>query len=366
MKGIRTVLGDVAPETAGISLTHEHVRYAYPGCEYDHRNVWDFEEAAASVTAVLTEGLKDHGILTVVDLTPAEIGRHPELMAEASRRSGVNIVATSGFFPESTGMGIPFHWRRQSVEYIEEMLVRDVTEGMVYDGRQTGYRAGILKAATGGLGPQQPTPVGSDGRHIGPYERKVIKAIGRAQRRLGCAINTHTQPMDYAFTNPGVELLELLEEAGADPGKVIIGHAFVHPNLDQLKAICERGACLQIDHIGIPWQNESAEQLDEAIAVAVCKLADLGYLDRLVFSYDRFFTHARGPVTQDEPEQLNEEVPFGYIFDSFAPRLESKGFGRNELEQVLVLNPARLLSLDGQSARDLEDGSKTIDHKEAV
>jgi phosphotriesterase-related protein len=341
---IRTVLGDIAPADAGVTLTHEHIRYAYPGCEFDHRNVWDFDTVARDVAAVLRKGLEENAIRTVVDLTPAEIGRHPELIAEVSRRSGTHIVATTGFFPESTGMGILFHWRRQSVEYIEEMLLRDLTEGMVYDGRLTPYKAGILKVSTGGLGKDQPTPIGPDGRYIGLHERQIIKAVARAQRKVGCAINTHTQPMDYAFTNPGVELLDLLEEAGADPARVIIGHAFVHPKLDQLRAICERGASLQIDHVGIPWQNESAEQLDELIADAVVALADRGHLDRLVFSYDRFFAHARGPVTEAEPEQLNELVPIGYLFENFAPRLARKGFGLAEFDTVMVDNPRRLLA----------------------
>ena len=96
-------------------------------------------------------------------MTPAEIGRHPALFAEVARRSGANIVATTGFFPESSGMGIPFHWRRQSVERVTEMLVRDLTEGMVYDGKLTPYKAGILKAATGGLGAAQPM-LGGRGR----------------------------------------------------------------------------------------------------------------------------------------------------------------------------------------------------------
>ena len=49
MAKIRTVLGDIAPEDAGVTLTHEHIRYAYPGCEHDHRNVWDFDTVADEV-----------------------------------------------------------------------------------------------------------------------------------------------------------------------------------------------------------------------------------------------------------------------------------------------------------------------------
>jgi phosphotriesterase-related protein len=343
MTKIRTVLGDISPDEAGITLTHEHLRYAYYGTEFDHKNAWTFEQTATDVARALREG-RDRGIQTVVDMTPAEIGRHPELYAEASRRSGVHVVAITGFFPESAGMGIPFHWRRTSLEYTTDMLVRDLTEGMMYDGYLTPYKAGMIKCSTGGLNANEPTPMGEDGRRIGKFERHAIAACARAQRQVGCTINTHTQPRDYAYTNPGIELLDEIEMNGGDPTRVIIGHAFVHPNVDQLLAICRREANLQIDHIGIPWQNDSAEQLDEDIANAVCAVADAGYLDRMVFSYDRFFSHARGPVTESEAEQLNELVEMGYMFDKFAPRLEKKGFGKAELHQVLVENPKRLLA----------------------
>jgi hypothetical protein len=34
----------------------------------------------------------------------------------------------------------------------------------------------------------------------------------------------------------------------------------VNPDIDQLTAICARGANLQIDHIGIPWRHSSADE----------------------------------------------------------------------------------------------------------
>ena len=343
MAVIRTVLGDISPDDAGITLTHEHIRYAYAGCEYDHRSTWDFQTVANDIAHVLRGGLSDYSIRTVVDLTPAELGRHPALIAEVARRSGVHMVATTGFYGESNGMGIPFYWRRKSIEYLEEMMVRDLTEGMVYDASPTATRAGIIKVATGVLG-AKPTPIGPNGRRIGIYEDRAIRAAARAQREIGCAINTHTHPVDYSVTNPGIELLDILEEEGADPGKVVIGHPFINGTIEQLKAICERGASLQVDHIGIPWHHDSAEKLDELMAELICALTDLGNLDRLVFSYDRFFNHGRGPVTEEDPEQFNTLVSFGYLFEQFAPRLEKKGFGKAELTRVLVDNPRRLLS----------------------
>src|SRR5437016_1698983 len=163
MPGIRCVLGDVAPEKAGLTLTHEHVRYQYQGCEFDHNNVWDFEAMAKDVGGKVRQMAGDYGVKTMVDLTPPDIGRHPELIAEVSRRSGVGIVACTGFYAER--MGIGFYWRRKSVDYLAEMMVRDITEGMVYNNSLTKYRAGVIKVATGGMAetPQEP-----NGRRIGP------------------------------------------------------------------------------------------------------------------------------------------------------------------------------------------------------
>lgn len=345
MEVIRTVTGDIPAQEAGITLTHEHIRYAYPGCEYDPKNVWDFTEVAGEIAGTLARAKEAYAYQTIVDLTPAEIGRHPELMAESSRRSGVNIVATAGFFP--AGLGIMTHWRRQDIDYITEMLVSDLTAGMVHDYSLTPYKAGILKAATGGSGVDRiATPAGVHGRRISKHEDKVIRAIARAQVQVGCAINTHTQPIDYSVTNPGIELLDLLMEEGVDPGKVIIGHALINPHPEQLRQICERGANIQIDHIGIPWQHESAEELDELLANHVIELTEAGYLNRLVFGFDRFFHHSRGPVSPEEPDQLNELVKLDYLFEEFVPRLSKKGFGEEELRKVLVENPIRILAFD--------------------
>ena len=95
---------------------------------------------------------------------------------------------------------------------------------------QTGIKAGAIKIATGqeSVDPK-PSPIGPNGRRIHIYEDRLIRAAGRAQKATGCCINTHTDPMDYTVTNPGIEQLDIIEEEGGDPTKVIIGHAFVEP-----------------------------------------------------------------------------------------------------------------------------------------
>ncbi len=99
---------------------------------------------------------------------------------------------------------------------------------------------------------------------------------------IGCAVNTHTDPNDYAVTNPAMEQLDLLEDKGADLTKVIIGHTFIqNTGMHQLYEICDRGATVNVDHIGIPWKHGSIDELDAILAEGVFDLVERGYTDRI-------------------------------------------------------------------------------------
>jgi phosphotriesterase-related protein len=340
----RTVTGDVPADDMGRTLTHEHLLYTYPGGEYDHNSAFTLDDAVRRISKELKTGMDEWGYRTIVDMTPCEVGRHPELMRRVAQDTGCNVIAVTGFFPES--MGLPYWFKRQTVEELSEFYERDITHGMVFAGTQTDIKAGAIKIATGqeGVTPK-PSPVGPNGRHLSMNEDRLIRAAGRAQKRLGVAINTHTDPMDYTVCNPGLEQLEIIEEEGGDPRKVIIGHAFIEPQgVEQIADICRRGANVQIDHMGIPWRHDSADDLDESMAVLICELADRGYLSQMTITYDRWFFNPRGPATDDNPQLLNEKVGLGYLFESFAPRLKSKGFRAEDLETMLIDNPKRILS----------------------
>jgi len=340
---IRTVIGDVPADRMGRTLTHEHLLYTYPGGEYDHLSAFRLDDAVERIAKELKAGMEACDYRTIVDMTPCEVGRHPELMRRVAKATGCNVIAVTGFFPES--MGVPYWFKRQTVEELTEFYVRDITQGMVFAGTQTDIKAGAIKIATGqeGVHPK-PSPVGPNGRHISSSEDRLIRAAGRAQQRLGVCINTHTDPQDYTVTNPGIEQLDIIEEEGGDPGKVIIGHAFVAPrDVEQIVDICRRGANVQVDHIGIPWRHDSVDDLDEQIATLMSEVAERGYLAQMTITYDRWFFNPRGPATDDNPQLLNEKVPLDYLYTSFAPRLEKKGFRTADLETILVDNPRRIL-----------------------
>ena len=251
MKKIRTVTGDVPAEKMGRTLTHEHLLYTYPGGEYDHNSSFDLDKAVDRIATELKAGADEYD--TARCRHDARRSWPPSGVDEtSSQKTGVNVIAVSGFFPER--MGIPYWFRRQTVEELADFYIRDLTEGMVFAGTKTGIKAGAIKIATGQESVEpKPSPIGPNGRRIHLYEDRLIRAAGRAQKATGCCINTHTDPMDYTVTNPGIEQLDIIEEEGGDPTKVIIGHAFVEPQgIHQVIEILDRGAFVQVDHIGIP------------------------------------------------------------------------------------------------------------------
>ena len=335
MSRVRTVLGDILPEAVGVTLTHEHTILNWPGAELDHRAAFDWDQVVNDVAAELKQGRELFDLATVVDCTPADMGRNPRFMVEVAKASGVNVVATTGFFCES--MGVPEHWRRQSLEEIRDFLIRDITDGIV----GTKVRCGIIKAATGqdDANPH-PTPVGPNGRRVGVHEDRIIRAVGRAQRELGVPLTTHTDPMDWEVTNIGLEQLEILMEEGADPAKICIGHTFF-ARVEQIEEILSRGAYVQMDNIGTGWRGLS----DEAVVDKACALIDKGYLDRILLTFDRFFYQVRGPqpFTGYDPEVAPRKT-LDFLPDSFLPLMRSKGLGEQEIRRIMVENPTRLLA----------------------
>jgi phosphotriesterase-related protein len=339
---IRTILGDIDPEDAGAVLTHEHTLLHWPGAEFDHRAMYDLAHVLRGLSAELDEARRRFGLGTIVDCTTVEMGRHPHILTEVSRRCGVHIVAVTGFFCET--MGIPYHWRRQSVDELAAFFARDITEGIA----GTDIRCGVIKAASGQDDAHPtPSPKGIGGRHIGEFEQRVFRAAARAQRMTGAPITTHIDPEDWKVTNIGLEQLELLLEEGADPAKTIIGHTFF-ASWEQLAAILERGAYVQLDNIGTKWRGLS----DPVTIDLMYRAVEAGFEDRLLLTFDRFWYQVRGdrPFSELDPE-VATRMPISFLPDVFLPQMRARGLSEATIHKIMFENPARLLTFPDWAKR---------------
>src|SRR5438045_4354976 len=104
---------------------------------------------------------------------------------------------------------------------------------------------------------------------------KVFRAVGKAHVATNIPIFTHTGIPGKS----ALEQLDLLEDAGVKPDRIVIGHLgnLVDTNVYVHKAICRRGAFVGFDRQG----NNDAQQVPMVMA-----LVEVGFADHLMFSSD--------------------------------------------------------------------------------
>ncbi|MFI5262425.1 MAG: hypothetical protein ACHQZR_07725, partial [Candidatus Limnocylindrales bacterium] len=206
---------------------------------------------------------------------------------------------------------------RRSVDELADRLVDEATEGV----EGSGIRPGILGE------------IGTDKPWLTAREERVHRAVGRAARRTGLAVTTHSVMSDV-----GLAQLRILEDEGVDPARVIIGHADSFPDPAYYLAVIGRGATVEFDFLGMSFTPLERAGEPRLIRLILDLLAR-GHAGQLLFSQD---------VCHD-----GQLVAFGghgytYLHDAFLPRLRAAGVDEGTLRMITIDNPRRLLSLPGE------------------
>lgn len=137
MSKVNTVLGTVPAEELGAVAVHEHVGYGMPGSELDTR-WWKTAEQRYEETVPKLRQFREHGGGTFVDVTGICNGRDVDYYKTLSAKTGVNIVACTGFVGGDTALP---YFARASVDYLTRHFVHEITAGI----GDTGSRAGVIK-----------------------------------------------------------------------------------------------------------------------------------------------------------------------------------------------------------------------------
>lgn len=329
MAVVQTVTGPVDAGALGRTLVHEHIRISWVGEELDPTYAWDRAGAVAQAVDKMSE-LLDAGFRTFVDPCPIELGRDPELYAEIAQKSGMQIVCTTGFYTEYQAMGIPYYWRARDPEEIAEFYLGELTDGIA----GTGIRPGAIKAATG--------------LEVTAAERRVLTGAALAQRAAGVAIITHTESSRHGDVQQ-----DIFDGAGADLGRVLIGHQDEQDDVAPIRKLAERGTFVGIDRIGLELLAP-----DERRADHVAALVRDGLTGHVCLSQDHICTlTAPRPSIYVPPErrearaamaeQIDWQVrgrPYTYLVTDFVPELLERGVTAPDVETMLVDNPRRLLT----------------------
>jgi phosphotriesterase-related protein len=311
MPHVQTALGPIDPADLGFTLPHEHTAIALwhiPG-RWDY---WELTRDRPVIEAELAR-YRDAGGRTLVDLTLAGVGRDPAWLADLSRTSGLHLVMGAGWYRDAY---YPPEARidRRSVDDLADELVREATDGV----GETGIRPGILGE------------IGTDKPWLSAREERVHRAVARAARRTGLAITTHAVMSDV-----GLAQLRVFEEEGADPTRVVIGHADSYPVLDHYLAIVGRGATVEFDFLGMSFTPQEHHG-EGRIVELLCELLARGHVERVLLSQD---------VCHNAQLTRYEGNGYTYLHETFLPRLRAAGVSDAEIETMTVANPRRLLTI---------------------
>jgi phosphotriesterase-related protein len=203
---------------------------------------------------------------------------------------------------------------RRSVDDLADELVAESEHGV----GETGIRPGIIGE------------VGTDKPWLSPAEERVHRAVARASRRTGLAISTHA-----VLSDVGLAQLRIFEEEGADPGRVVIGHADSYPVLDHYLAIIERGANIEFDFLGMSF-TPTERHGEGRVVELLCELLSRGHAGRIFLSQD---------VCHDSQLTRYEGNGYTYLTETFLPRLRAAGVSDVEIDTMTVGNPRRLLTI---------------------
>ena len=340
---VQTVLGPVEPSVLGPTTTHEHLiidfsfmfrepegadaqRLAREEITLKNRGWIAYNHYSSLPNLLLTDVdtaveearlFKTAGGGTIVDATTIGIGRDPAGLARVAREAGINVVMGAGFYVDAVH---PPDMDSRTEDDLARRIVEDIEQGA--DG--TDVRAGVI----GEVGCTWP---------LTDNERKSLRASAVAQRETGAAILIHPGRHETA----PLEIIEILDDAGADVGRVIMGHLDrTIAEFEALKSLAETGCYLEWDLFGNESSHYPLADMDmpsDSQRMDFIKRAvdELGCGDRIVMAHDictrhriiRYGGHG-----------------YGHIFENIAPRMRRRGFTDDQVRALTQENAARVLT----------------------
>ena len=321
---INSVLGPISPDNIGTTLVHEHFAFAYPGWQADDTIApYDYKAVLKTNLAAIKAAQK-YGIKTIIDATTNDVGsRNPTLYKELARKTGVNIICSTGLYTEHEGS--PTYFKTMHAWYgidisklMSELFIKEITKGI----SKTGVKAGVIKCGTSGGGP------------ISPYETAVLKAAVVAQKTTGVPIITHTEgPLG------GVEQAELFLAESVNPKKVMIGHVSNSSDIEYHKMILKKGVYIAFDRIGFEFITPTDINVKN-----IAELCKLGFASQIMLSHDTVNVWLARQNTA-APAHVLEVLAnwrMDFISEKVVPALKAQGVTDEQIKAMMVDNPRNL------------------------
>ena len=273
MKSVMGVQGAIQETELGFTLPHEHLftdlsfywngedaaalPHFIPGDKRSietrakvMENPWGYWENCVldELECALHEAkaFQAYGGRTIVDLSPSHgMGRNPASLLVVAERTHMNVVMACGRYAEPS---LTEAEKEMSVGQIEQNFLDEFEHGCP---DLSLVKPGLLKVAF-------------VDRLDKPAEIRSLRAAGRAQGKIGCALSIHP----HIWAPDSHQILDILEEEGCDLRKVILCHQdYLGEQSDYLDSLAKRGVMLEFDTFGSGrindrfWQQSESEKI---------------------------------------------------------------------------------------------------------
>lgn len=304
---IMTVNGLIDASQLGKTLIHEHFIVDFIGADKISFARWDREAVIKKVMPYLLEA-KQEGVKTIFDCTPNFLGRDVVLLQRLAKESQVQIVTNTGYYGARENQHLPASAFTETAEQLADRWVKEFENGI----ENTNVKPGFIK-------------IGVDANEqLSEVHQKLVRAAALTHLRTGLTICSHTGPGKTAFQE-----LEILQQSDVHPSAFVWVHAQAEKDKGLFISAAKRGAWVSLDGIGRGDFDSYVDSLE--------KLKSEALLHRVLISHDA------GWYKPDEPE--GEYKGYTNIFKELVPRLVKRGFTENDVDQLLVKNPADAFSI---------------------
>ncbi len=304
---VMSINGQLASSELGTTLPHEHFLVDFIGADSTGFHRWNKDTVITVVLPFLMEA-KKMGIVTIIECTPAYLGRDPELLKRLSEASGLNIMTNTGYYGAVNNKAIPGSAFDETADQIAGKWIDEWENGI----GSTGIRPGFIKIAV------PPDTV------LSVIHEKIVVAAARTHLKTGLVINAHTGPFRTAMAE-----LNILKKEGVDPSAFIWTHA-QSDSINTHLVVAGMGGWVSLDNVmedNIPYY-----------LAALTNLKKHGLLNRVLISHDAGWYDVIDPAA----------VKFrGYtaLFTHLKPALLQAGFTENDWLQLVQENPKQAYSI---------------------
>jgi phosphotriesterase-related protein len=318
---IQTVTGPIDADELGRTLAHEHVIIGWPGWDSDSLYRAPARADVIAIAADRIAEMRDHGVKSMIDPCPNDLGRDVELLAEVAADTGFQIVCATGLYKEDQGGGAYWKFRAQfgaGVESVAEMYIRELTVGI----GDTGVKAGIIKAATSG-----PT--------ISEYEAMLLEAAAMASVETGAPILTHTDEGRL-----GDEQQKILTGHGVPAHRIVIGHSCGTSDHDYHMSIVNGGSYIGFDRFGLDILHPDEERVK-----SLAKLVSKDKASHVLVSHDTVWCWKGNAIPNQEiATAMAAQWTPTHFFERIVPQLKDAGVDEEQIAMFVDENPRRFFT----------------------